>query len=299
MTANNTTNFMQSDRWTPLFCTQTVIAITAFLLNAAVLIRHLLQPSIISHFTVYLLVLYLANVVIILGVKPMELFNDIHNGGNWSFGGQLCIIHTYFLLVFSVTPLLSHLLIATDRFWALQFPHSYRSHHNIKTSLLICLGMVCYVHCFALPAFIVYLPSINAAHCQPSPRSRYWYRVEYVIDRIVPLLLILVIYLFIIIKRWHRRKTPASVHVSPAGSRIPHSTTVLAVRRTSVRPFVVLTLTTLEVAVCWLPLDVYFACKVYFNYRMPDSVAQCFVILFTLQSVFDPLIWVFSRRHKR
>ncbi|XP_055355701.1 trace amine-associated receptor 13c-like [Paramacrobiotus metropolitanus] len=283
MAANNTT-LHQHQLWTSLLSTQVGIAVTALILNAAILIKHILQPSIITHFTVYLLVLYLANVVFLLGVRPIQFSNEIQAAGQWSFGLGLCVLHTYFQRVFSVIPVMSHLLIATDRFWALQFPHAYRHHRTIKTSLLVCAGMICYVHCFALPAFIVHLPFIHAGHCQQSPQLQDWFRVENMMDRFLPLMLILGIYVYIFIKRWRRRKPLTPMRVAAEGSQgsrsLPDSS-----RRALVRPFVVLTLTTLGVAVCWLPLDVFFFCKVYLNYAMPDTVAASFTILFTLQSV--------------
>ncbi|XP_055329581.1 uncharacterized protein LOC129582169 [Paramacrobiotus metropolitanus] len=315
-TAPNSTEPVSAEPSLFLFGAQISIAASSFCLNSALLIFHMIKPAFITDFTIYLLFLYMANVVYLVGAQPLLFWSEISGYDIGQLGFKVCIFFNYIQRVASIIPLMCHFLVAVNRFWALQYPLCYRDRHNKKVATAICLGMAAYVHIICLPPFFTYAAyRYTNGRCRDSliPQVVQWARVDTFLNRFAPLFLIIFIYVHLIIKRYWRQTKIASVPDSgqrplrrgtrSGGAADPSRRLTVVetslVHRNVVRPFLVLTLTTVGVIVCWLPLDVIYFCQWFLGMPIPLAVSRTFHTLYTLQILFDPLMWIISLRLRK
>ncbi|XP_055344504.1 histamine H1 receptor-like [Paramacrobiotus metropolitanus] len=237
-------------------------------LNAGVVIYHILRPKYITPFTTYLLALYIGNLVFLFTTWPLSILRDWM--GYWTLGSPLCIFSLYISKVFSAVTVSLHVLIAINRWWAIKYPISYRNRHNKAVAAWMCFAAFCWPHTLGLAGFVVevvqhYQPVLN-----PQCRLFYgsmldWNRAENIIYRHIPLIIIVVIYLFLTSKRWCNRKArkPGAVAAIAVSGPAKKSAVVHCppnpernrAAKDKVKPFLVLTLTCFTVVVCWLPIQ--------------------------------------------
>ncbi|XP_055352889.1 5-hydroxytryptamine receptor 5A-like [Paramacrobiotus metropolitanus] len=303
-----------------LLAVRIAITTASLCLNAGLLIFHAIKPAFITDFTTYLLFLYLANVIYLIGDQPLLFWSEIAHRDIGSLGRSLCTFSNYFHRVASIVPLMCHVLVAVNRLWALRFPLHYRRRHTRRVALLICLGMAGYVHALTLPPFFIYMPyryqplTEFSGICRDAfiPNYASWARIDSIMNRFMPLIVIILIYIYLIVQRCVGRSQVESANNSTnrtsttRGNADPDATASLnrpvrqqRLHRKVVRPFLVLTLTTVGVIVCWLPLDIIFLCQLVLNLPVPPAVVQAFLMLYTLQLLFDPLMWICSLRRRK
>ncbi|XP_055356341.1 cysteinyl leukotriene receptor 1-like [Paramacrobiotus metropolitanus] len=279
------------------------------------LVLQFLPQTHVTSFTIYLIVIATGNIVIMVVMRPIGVMNSFT--GIWPGGRPLCAAYTYAQFVVSMIPVLLHVLIAVNRLWAVTYPVHYRVRHNKKVALLLCLGVMVYVHMVHFPIFLLefyyFGPAGKQTGCQPGEGGIIqWRRADFIIHRIVPLFTILTIYIYVIIKRWLNRRIIAhqpETHPS-ADADTPNADTAgrksisrlnrrqqdgMGIRRRTVKPFIVLALTSINVIVCWVPADTDWA-LLYLNMRPPAWAHTLTGTLYSLQMVFDPLMWLFSVR---
>ncbi|XP_055344045.1 adipokinetic hormone/corazonin-related peptide receptor variant I-like [Paramacrobiotus metropolitanus] len=306
--------------WTPLLIEVTVVTCISFMLNLAALILQFLPQTQITSFAIYLIVICSSNVVYLAVVRPIGTLSSLTN--TWTGGHSLCVIFLYFQKVVSVIPVLAHVLISINRLWAIKYPMSYRQHHHKKVAILLCLTMIGYVHLVPFPAFLVDFfycnPPEKQRGCQPITGSMiHWSRTDFVLHRLIPLVFIVGVYIYIIVRRWQRRREVTDQDAGNRGSSqncTSARTAVLAaaeraragtwrtrpmtgvIRRRRVKPFIVLTMTSVSVLICWIPADVYWFAMVYLDVRLSSAVFSVATTLYSVQMIFDPLMWFFSLR---
>ncbi|XP_055352990.1 uncharacterized protein LOC129598929 [Paramacrobiotus metropolitanus] len=309
---------------TPQFAVKTVIAVTSFILNFGLLIVHIMRPAYINHFTVYLLFLYIANTVYLAGAFPFIFLSEVYNV-EFSFQGlTTCLTFSYFHWVVSLVPVMCHMLIALNRLWALTYPLGYRNYHTRNMACLICVLTVLYVHLFKLPSLFMFKPNAYQVRLEtsqicsiPVPQGYFYFtRVDSILNRFAPLFIIAGVYAYLVIKRFSKKLgkvTDASESVELAkklenmdpgnmsrihGAGRPPRT----VERSVVRPFLILTLTTISVIICWLPLDVILFYQ-WFLIGKPSltifTVFQYCHMMYMIQLLFDPIMWIVSFRKAR
>ncbi|XP_055330389.1 octopamine receptor-like [Paramacrobiotus metropolitanus] len=305
--------------WTAMLVVKLLICISSLLLNAIVLAVHYFIPTYINPFSIYLLALFITNIVYLLIMRPIGILDELY--GLWPASGfSLCVLYNYDK-VMSMVPVMFHVLISFNRLWAVTFPVSYRERHTKQLAVRICLGALLAVHIVNLPAYLVdmlhiYPPfyyKIKDCHQILSPAIAYWNRVGYVVNRFSPLAFILVAYLHIIVKRWRQRRTgladgnvktastPATDPGKPGGEREPvivqrPRKETVSTQRSKIKPFVVLTLTSISVIICWLPADAYFFILTYLNVGFSRDFFIVISTLYSVQMIFDPLMWICSLR---
>ncbi|XP_055353869.1 uncharacterized protein LOC129599612 [Paramacrobiotus metropolitanus] len=294
--------------WTPLLIVKLLISVFSLLLNAAVLLVHCFIPAYIDPFSVYLLALFLSNLV----SRPMAILDELYFIYQ-ATGYSVCVLYIY-NKVSSVMPVIFHVLISLNRVWAVAFPISYRERHTKRLAVCICLGAVIYVHLVNLPLFLIdslkYHPASYAQYqdCgQISPSFLDFNKMDDIVNGLLPMLIIMVAYVFIIVKLWKKRSsrrrsvsvntrksTPARRETS---TQNPQSTaTQPSPPRKTVKPFVVLTLTFISVVVCWAPIQTFFFMGLFLHIGLPGTVFTAVSTLYSLQMIFDPLMWVGSLR---
>ncbi|XP_055356486.1 histamine H1 receptor-like [Paramacrobiotus metropolitanus] len=180
------------------------MVIAAVGLNFGVLLYNFIKPRQITSFSIYLIALYLANLVFFLAARPFLMISEVY--ATWTLGRSMCIFYLYVAKVVSIIPVYMHVLISVNRLWAYIFPLHYRSYHTKSVALLISLAAVAWVHVFALSGFLVdILRNYRREHI-PNCTSyagfiMAWKHTEYVVDRILPLCFIVSAYTYLVIKR--------------------------------------------------------------------------------------------------
>ncbi|XP_055353868.1 5-hydroxytryptamine receptor 1B-like [Paramacrobiotus metropolitanus] len=297
--------------WTPLLIVKLIISILSLFFNTAVLLVHCFIPAYIDPFSVYLLALFLSNLFYILLSRPIAVLDELY-GIYPAAGYPVCFLFMY-NKVSSVIPVLLHVLISLNRVWAVTFPISYRERHTKRLAVFICIGVVVYVHLLNLPPFLVdqllHYPAIYAKYqdCgHISPNFLDFNKADDIINRLLPMLIVMVAYAFIIVKLWlkrhsRRRSIPISLKKLPARKKSskqnPQPTAAQpSPPKKTVKPFVVLTLTTISVVVCWAPIQVFFFMGLFLHIGLPTIVLTIVTTLYSLQMIFDPLVWIGSLR---
>ncbi|XP_055354703.1 5-hydroxytryptamine receptor 1B-like [Paramacrobiotus metropolitanus] len=296
--------------WTPILIIQLLLACASVVLNLAMLIVQFLPQTQVTAFTIYLVAIAIGHIVVQLVTKPFSLINYVT--GRVPGGQSLCAFYVYFQFVFSMIPVLLHVLIAINRLWAVTYPVSYNQRHNKKTASLLCLGVVAYVHVVPLAVFMLeffyFGPTDKFTSCQPGAGGIIeWRRADFVLHRVIPLALVIGVYIYVMAKRWTKRRIGGQIegnrstdHNSsnkPVAGGHPASTELQSsvVRRRKVKPYIVLTVTSISVLMCWVPSDVYWA-LVYLYMTPPTWVHTVTSTMYSVQTVFDPLMWLFSMR---
>ncbi|XP_055327566.1 5-hydroxytryptamine receptor 1B-like [Paramacrobiotus metropolitanus] len=310
--------------WTIIIGLKAFIGVASFILNGAILLLHILRPTLINPFTIYLLFLFTANVCFLMIIAPLGTISNLY-GGEWFWGHPVCVFYIYAQRIVTVIHVMSHLLISFNRLWAVTYPISYRERHTKRTAVLIYLGMLGYVHIISLPPFLVetirYQRSDADKGCHHIAMPA-WSRAQTIIHRLMPLSLVISIYVFLIVKRWQKKRRSAVCVGAVEELPVASGNTTGTVGQTNtgkheesrmtssgkpigsggqrqVRPFVILTITTISVVTCWLPEDVFWIAVVFCNVWFSSAVFQFTEILYFLQMVFDPLMWIASLRRTK
>lgn len=153
---NSTTasvNVVSDPTWSFAPTFKLTMFVLVVVLNLFVLAVFCRDKKLRTPFSVYLILLQCCNLIYAIGDYPLAIMGQIYS--RWKMGAFACSIHIYALYVFAGITMHTHLLITVNRIWAISFPHSYRIHHNKKVAMLICAGMVSYVHMVCLPGFIM------------------------------------------------------------------------------------------------------------------------------------------------
>ncbi|XP_055344049.1 probable G-protein coupled receptor 19 [Paramacrobiotus metropolitanus] len=317
---NNTTNYRNlthppSPAWAPLTSAQVSISCLSVLLNAIVLIVQFLPQTHVTSFTIYLIFISVSSVLWLIATRPIQILYAFT--GSWPGGDPGCVVFMYFQFVVSQIPVLIHILISVNRLWAVKYPVSYRERHNKKLAILLCLAVVAYVHLvhfsIYLLEFFYYNPPGKTGGCQPSGGSLNWRRVDIVLHRIIPLFTVITMYVYIMVHRWRKKGQVQNQENKASGQtskgQTSHDTvkperggaagnpgqSVYQRKRQQVKPFVVLTATSIVVFVCWVPPIVYWS-MVYMNIPVANWAINATSMFYSCQMIFDPLVWLFSLR---
>ncbi|XP_055344048.1 5-hydroxytryptamine receptor 1B-like [Paramacrobiotus metropolitanus] len=313
---NNTTSALSNQTtvqgWTASFVAVITVSSVSFILNVGMLLAQFLPQMHITSFTVYLIALSIANIVHFAVLRPVAVvFNTT---GIWPGGHALCVVYSYVQAVVSNVPVFLHVLISLNRLWALKYPALYRERHNKTLATLLCLGAVAYVHCVILPVFLweIDQSTLVPGICKLTfGNKKVWRFVDVTLHRLVPVVIVIGIYVYIMVKRLRRRRViEDKMELQPPSS---HQTTRTAaddtakrrrsqrskyVKQRKVKPFIVLTMTSASVLVCWVPTDIYFVllyADVY-TIRQTQLIFSVTTTIYSLQMASDPLMWLFSLR---
>ncbi|XP_055340774.1 uncharacterized protein LOC129589896 [Paramacrobiotus metropolitanus] len=214
-----------------------------------------------------------------------------------------------------------HTLIAVNRIWAISHPVSYRMYHNKRTAGFLCLVALCYVHIMGLPGLVLdalyyHLPENEHGCLISTPQMPVWGRIENILCRILPLFLVMFAYAYTNALIWCRRRKRADNTVHSSHDTNPRSATankifalqsqadkehhgesvVSVTRNREVKASLVLTLTVISIIVCWLPADALYFAFLFFGIGFSSTAFITVMLLYSVQSVFDPLMLQFSLR---
>lgn len=248
-------------------------------------------------FNVYLISLLLSNLVFGSLQNPLDLITSLYQ--SWWLGEKWCIFHLYGTVFFSAVPISFHALISASRVWAMAFPISYRRYHSRKLAILLCGFVLTYVHGIQLSPFLTSVQGFRA------PFELYGCRHQYIRSDIAqyalyvfPEVFMLVAYPIVLHKRSLRRRTTLLGDFTVSVRNEQNLTQVTqksfgARRKKAAREthaFLVLTLLTASVFVCWTPATILFLLETYVPGQYGQYVA-IFLPVFFIQPLLDPFLF--------
>ncbi|XP_055341967.1 5-hydroxytryptamine receptor 1B-like [Paramacrobiotus metropolitanus] len=313
---NSSLHFSSSVNGTepPHFAIWTIAApFIALLTNSAAIILMVCNEKLRTPFNVYIMALMLSNIAYVTIAGILSLTNARYIYQNWTLGVALCTVRIYTDYAVSAVTVHLHLLVSLSRAWALFGPMSYRSHHTRRLAVMFCVGMVLYVHILLLPGIIldaVYyrLPVENGCWVNNS-RQMVWSTFTTVVVFDIPKLFIPVCYPVLLWKTLQRRKIGATLRgqmndrapTAPSPSTASNARADNMVRRESAasRPFIVLTLFTVGIVVCWIPGLVLYLLVNFISRKDISMFYTVSAILYSLQAILDPVFFCLSVKDLR
>lgn len=141
-----------SESWTAT----PIILLIAFtfgcLSNGILLLLFIEHRALRTPFNIYLINLLIANLAYLCVQNSMDIPFNLYS--TWFMGNYACTVYIYGSFVLEAGIMHAHQLIAINRIWAIVYPVSYRSHHSVRTALLLCVGMWVSLHLVIAPGLV-------------------------------------------------------------------------------------------------------------------------------------------------
>ncbi|OQV20543.1 hypothetical protein BV898_05587 [Hypsibius exemplaris] len=292
-----------------------VIIILALFTNGPVLVAFFSRRNLWTPFNVYLMNLLSANILNVVLQNIPDLFNHLYSG--WWLGDGYCSVLVFGLYFLNAGVQNCHILIAINRIWAVFWPYSYRHSHTKRVALLFCLAGWLEVSAMVLPGFILdilyYRTDPLKNGCSLNIEAQWmWSAVTQFLLYNMGLQVMWLAYPII----WYKRRlvqkvAPTTAAIETARSetdkrrssveqeRSARETTVgrsgvpRPRQKRSSKAFTVLTVLTISVTVCWTPIHVLYTLMLWWPFdRIGPLLLDIAVVLFSLQSVLDPILFV-------
>ncbi|XP_055332186.1 D(1A) dopamine receptor-like [Paramacrobiotus metropolitanus] len=299
----------------------------AFMLNATVLSVIFTQRSLRSKpFSVYQMHLTLVNVLCVLLHDPLHIMAVVD--GIWWMGDISCNIYQYSVHIIWPATTHTHLLISVNRIWAMLFPFSYRRVHSATVAVVLCLVMWLYLHALLLPRNILdalyYRRPVleNGCNMNVAPQRTLSIVLQFICFD-MPAIIIIGSYPYVFLKHLsHRAGSTTKVKKTESRNCVPVNTNLISpmaaptsitgreekdVAKASTSPiktgrqthgFLVLSLLTVSVLICWAPLLTYYSILQFVSFDV-SLLLKSANILYNLQLVTDPVILVFAQSSLR
>ncbi|XP_055349771.1 uncharacterized protein LOC129596497 [Paramacrobiotus metropolitanus] len=218
-----------------------------------------------TSFTIYLLFLFCANIIYAVGQYPLEVIRQGFPGGYW-LPHSVCCLHMYLNYAFAPVAMHMHVLITLNRLWATTFPLSYKQVYSKKVAASLCVLMAVYVQLLCLPLVVLdflyyHLPEREYGCIVNTEAQVVYSAVVAIVSTDVPVVVVLGAYPLLWYKEKQRRKTRLGMKAEMTtktnlGGPADANTFRRKAPSTS-RPFVILTLLTFSVTICWTLIKCY------------------------------------------
>ncbi|XP_055337920.1 substance-P receptor-like [Paramacrobiotus metropolitanus] len=281
---NITTNVFvaSSVQWTAVWSFSIVLQLTFFIvliiLNMFMLLFFIRHRTLRTGFSVYLLVLLAANIFFAVGKYTVEILHSLYR--HWWMSRAVCSFYLYHSWVFVGVQLHMHFLITINRLWALTFPLSYRNRHSSAIAWLLSAGIVAYVH--MTPEFGCYLDTA---------KQGLYAAVVNQLAFTLPAVVVVASYPYILYKYLRRRRTN--------NMRVTAATSPRQQTGDNVHPFLILTLLTGSILICWMPSQIYWTLYTVMDVSNLSLLFQSATVLLALQGVLDPILFALALRSVR
>lgn len=305
VTKNSSEPESVQQEWNSSATMTTLCSFATFVVNLFVLIIFIKNSHLRNPFTMYLINLLVANLILSVG-ETVGILDDLHYHG---FSGSfLCQLEKYTSYTSSAIVIHSHLLITVNRIWAISLPISYRNYHTKKFAAIICVTTICYVHILTLPIqilnFAYYRLPENAGCFMNLNELRLQYQIVHPIVFDFPVLFIISAFPYLYWKSRQRDKTAGfrnhQVLRSVLAAMRPASNVPNEIFRkskpgseTNGHPLVVLGILTLSIFVCWIPSKILGVASNFTSVKLviPPIVYSISDMMYSIQSVLDPLLF--------
>lgn len=247
-------------------------------------------------FNVYLMFLLISNIIYAVLQNPLDIINSLYF--TWWLGSKWCIVYLYSTHFLSAIQMLSHVLISASRVWAMTFPISYHRYHSHTLAICLCGCVFIYAHAIQLPEFVhsvqKFREPLEIHGCQTQYINSA--AIQFAIYAFADVFMLLA-YPFVCYKRHQRRRVRGNSVCATFDAKIAMETSVQpnvgVTRKRDAKEnygFLVLSLLTASVFVCWTPATVLFLIETY----LPGRYSQYFSILlpiFSTQPLLDPFLF--------
>ncbi|OWA51909.1 hypothetical protein BV898_16370 [Hypsibius exemplaris] len=251
------------------------------------------------------------NIVLVLTQQVMNSIGVFYPGRRgWLLGNRACDLYLFCNTMLNALIVNSHGLLALNRTWAIMHPFSYRSHNTNKLSVQLIAWLWIYILLMELPLWlmdlITYRKPVETNGCIINSLAQPVYNTVVVLFiSTLPVLAVWVAYIVVIVYKIQRRKvlrvrpfdnsaSGTLQHAAGAGENVGSGSAIgtgqrLAKKRQS-RSFVIMTLLTVGVTVCYGPRTVLNALRSFTNISTTSDVQQNTALLISCQVVVDPVL---------
>ncbi|XP_055348560.1 alpha-2 adrenergic receptor-like [Paramacrobiotus metropolitanus] len=267
------------------------------------IIAFIVRRELRTSFTIYLMFLFCSNIIYALGGYPLEVMRQGFPG-RWFLSHAACAFYIYQIWVFCPVAMHMHVLITLNRLWAIYFPVSYKNIHSERVAVLMCAGVALYCHVICLPVVVMdlmyyHLPEKQYGCLLNATAQSTFTSVVAVISQFIPVVIVVGAYPFLWYKHLKRKKIGLANPSRRDTIFVTNIDTKLAFRKieaSSSRPFVVLTLLTVSVLVCWTPDQTAWTISCFTAVNDSPGLRYTTSVLFTLQAALDPILFALSLR---
>lgn len=326
----NDTTLLWEVTWNGSAVAITITFVLIILLNGFTLIIFLKERHLRTAFNVYLMFLMISNMTFALLHHPLQVVELVAPKG-W-MGTRWCSLFQYSQNLFLGVEAYSHLLITVNRMWAISHPLSYRRLISTRAAIFSCIGALVYVHGILLYGFItdeMYYRLPLALYGCVTYRKIFdpWKSVTTLLVLDLPVVIILLAYPYIWWMRRRRNKIhqnlltatniPADnelsiwqTHEAEGGRKesfavsgyrnrkskglLSNAEATVKSTLTKSRAFTVLTLMTLSIFCCWLPITIFGNILVFIDVSTVTVLAVVPYVsaISNFQAVADPIFFV-------
>ncbi|OQV16952.1 hypothetical protein BV898_08957 [Hypsibius exemplaris] len=270
--------------------------------------------------------LYALNILLALTQPMMNSISSFFPGrSGWLWGNRVCDLYLLANIMLNCLILNSHGLLALNRTWAILSPFTYRRLVSRKLSLQVIAGLWVYV---VLPEFpfwpmdaVEYRKPVEKFSCMINANAQPVYNsIAQLVHYTFPVGVVWVAFVVVILHKIGRRSKLTSVNpviasASDTGAtaaitagtharreQVPCSVIIGPGRKTAkereARSFVVLTILTVGVTVCYGPHTVFAALRNFaVSIEESPSFRQTVGIMVSCQVVLDPVLLIWTLRN--
>lgn len=309
--------------WNSTATVAVILSLLTFLSNGFVLAIFVKDQRLRTPFTIYLMNLLCANLILNM-INPLRTLDITYLPGLGGAGSPLCQIQKYSDWTSAAVVLHSHVLITINRIWAIAFPVSYRNHHSKTAAIFMCVTAFVYAHFMTVPFQIIDavhqgLPA-GIDHCVINPHEQVIYsKFLQIIAYDFPVFLIVAAYPLLYWERNKRSKmidsrssTRISAIARTKGSSSnpvdssdlpapnPRSSSDTTPSKEHRRAFSVLTVLTASIFICWTPSKIYGTLEIFANIQdLPVLFSHIAKFLYGVQAILDPILFAASLKNLR
>lgn len=312
--------------WTFTPIAETVTSVLSLLFNGFVLLVFSTHHQLRTPFTVYVMGTLSYNCMFAIFNNPFDVMAAIFP--SWIFGMITCTFYCYTGWVLSGIVINSHMLITINRIWAITFPISYKQNHRQKTALILTACLWIYVHLLCLPGVVLdavyYRLPVESNGCYlNTDAQRTWSLVVLFVVFDFPILFISLACPFLLCRQRNFRRIAVGKHsgvdtVSVAvelrtiitrPARVNGATNVgnlvlpnlpskHSASKERSRSMLILTALTISILVCYTPQQIFYTILSFVQMDVPLAYTVT-AMLFTLQAVLDPILFVCTLKDLR
>ena len=325
----NNSTYNNTLTWTTISSFNVFVLTTGLFTNLSVILLFVQNASLRTPFTIYLVNLLVANLMCSVVYYPLQLLNDLY--AIWWTGTNVCTVYQYAQWIAQSAMCNAHLMIALNRLWAVTLPVSYRQNHKKSMAVTICVATWVFVHVCLVPGLVLdalyhRLPEdINGCAVNTDANNVYWNIIQFVSYN-GPELGVIIAYFAICYKTFqrYRDKVRPSVPVAASGRQSSAVRSVKAEsattgtmnhhsndteqpccsrfmcwrmrKRNTEHGFLMLTLMTLAIFICYTPENVYYTVWA-IDKESISSVSSLYLpaaVLYEMTAVLDPIWFVLA-----
>ncbi|OWA51905.1 hypothetical protein BV898_16366 [Hypsibius exemplaris] len=278
------------------------IAIAGVSFNGIALLRFMKDRTLLNPFTIKVILLLTLNVISCLTQWGLSAVAILYSGrGKWVLGNRACDLFLLSNCVVNALIMNTHGLLAVNRAWAVLHPFSYRRHHSQRLALQIVAGLIVYCILVMVPFWLMdavtYRLPLDVNGCTPNVDAQAVYNVATaLVVFALPVAVVWVAFFVVMVNKLARlRRSRRVLLVHPVKESTNGATGLTSdekqlAKRSRWQGYLVLTILSVSVTVCYGPRVVYATLRLFIPSISHPFFFQVASMLFALQIVLDPIL---------